>query len=145
MPLTLKKPFTEADVAKLAKPVLLPDGPRPARITEAWDAEAKKSGRAMIVAKTLVLDDEGNEREILIYLNTSNAGLLLLRHMCLACDAIEAFDAGEIKASLFPGRDVVVLIGTQKQGKWPARNVILDVLRPASAEAGRVVNLRETG
>jgi hypothetical protein len=143
MPLTLKKSFTEADVAKLAKLVLLPDGPRPARITEAWDAEAKKSGRPMIVAKALVLDEEANEREILIYLNTSNAGLLLLRHMCLACDAIEAFDAGEIKASLFPGHDVLVLIGTEKKGRWPARNVITDVLPPASA--GVVTPLRVAG
>jgi hypothetical protein len=139
MALTLKKSLTADDVAKLAKPVRLKDGVYPARISEAWDQEAKKSKRPMIVVKFIVLDVEGNEREILLYLNTSDAGLQILRQTCIACDALDAFDSLEIEAALFPGHDVRVQICTEKNGKWPARSVIRDVL---PAEESAVVRLR---
>jgi hypothetical protein len=142
MPLNIPKPPTEEEAAKLAKPVQLPDGVYPARITEAWDQDAKKSGRPMIVVRVRVLDAEGNEREILVYLNASNAGLLLLRHACVACNAELKFNAGVVSAEDFPGHDVMVVIGTERKGKWPARNVILDML---PAEAAGVVPLRAAG
>jgi hypothetical protein len=141
MPLTLNKPPSEAEAAKLAaKPALMPDGVCPAHIRDARDDQAKKSGRDMIVATFVVLDAEGIEREIPVYLNTSNAGILLLRHTCIAVGAEAKFNAGSISAEDFPGHDVRVRIGTERKRGWPARNVILDVM---PAESAGVVPLRQ--
>jgi hypothetical protein len=134
MPLVIKKPpQTEEETAKRSKRDLLLDGTYLAHISAAWNTEAKKTGRPLIAATVLVRPAENDEREITLYLNTSDAGLLLLRHTCLAVNALAAFEAGEIEASLFPGHDLRVVIGTEKKGKWPARNVILDVLPASSA------------
>src|SRR5689334_17834699 len=96
MPLTLRRPpSTEEEAAQRAKPVLLPDGTYPAHIRDARDAVSKKN-RPMIVPTFVVTDEAGNERELPLYLNTSDAGLLVLRHTCSAVGAIEAFEAGEI-------------------------------------------------
>lgn len=144
LPLTLNKPPTEAEAAKLAeKPKLMPDGVVPARISRAREDQAKKSGRDVIVATFVVRDADGNEREIPVYLNTSNAGLLLLRHTCIAVGAEAKFNAGSISAEDFPGHDVRVVIGTERKRPWPARNVILDVM-PAES-AGVVTPLRQAG
>ena len=143
MPLNIPKPPTEAEAAKLAeKPAPMPDGVYPAHITRAHEDRAKKSGRDMIVATFVVLDAEGNEREIPVYLNTSNAGLLLLRHACIAVGAEAKFNAGTISAEDFPGHDVRVVIGTERKRGWAARNVILDVM---PAESAGVVSLRAAG
>ena len=64
MPLQLKKSFTEDEAAKLAKPVLIEDGLRPARIREARETKAQSSGRDMIVLAVDVIDDDGSEREL---------------------------------------------------------------------------------
>jgi hypothetical protein len=130
MALTLKKPpASDEEAAKRSKPPLLPDGVYLAFILAALDALSKKN-RAMIVLTILVRDEAGNEREIPIYLTTADAGLTMLRHCCIAVGALDAFNQGAIESSLFPGHDVRVLIGTEKKAKWPARNVVLDVLPP---------------
>jgi hypothetical protein len=133
MPLNIPKPPTEAEAARLAaKPKPMPDGVVPARIERAHEDKSKKQ-RDMIVATFVVLDAEGNEREITVYLNTSNAGILLLRHACTAIGAEEKFNAGSISAEDFPGHDVLVRIGTERKKGWQPRNVILDVMPAESA------------
>jgi hypothetical protein len=135
VPLTINKPpQTEAETAKLAKSPLLPDGTYAAHIREARDDKSKRSGRDMIVLTIVVLDAEGNERILLVYLHTASAALLLLRHACISVGAEAEFSAGRITPELFPGHDVRVIIGTEKKGKWPARNVVLDML-PADGSA----------
>jgi hypothetical protein len=107
----------------------MPDGVRTGHIAEATDTRTKK-GKPMTVLTVIVCDDAGNERQIPIYLTESDAGLTMLRHCCISVGALDAFSQGAIESSLFPGHDVRVLIGTEKKGKWPARNVVLDVLPP---------------
>jgi hypothetical protein len=143
MPLNIPKPPTEAEAAKLAaKPSLMADGVYPAHIARAYEDKSKKQ-RDMIVATFVVLDAEGNEREILVYLNTSNAGILLLRHAAVSIGAEARFNAGSISAEDFPGHDVRVQIGTERKRGWPARNVILDVM-PVEA-AGVVTPFKQAG
>jgi hypothetical protein len=134
VPLTLSKSFTEEDVAKLAKPVLLADGTYAGQVRGARETKAQKSGRDMIVITIIVVDSDGNERELPVYLHTGNAGLQLLRHACVACNAELKFNAGLISAEDFPGHDVRVVVGTEKKGKWPARNVVLDILPADTAD-----------
>ena len=67
---------------------------------------------------------------------------LKLRHAAEAVGALAKYDAGEIGAADFPGHDVQVKLTVQKRRGYPDANAVEDY---APAEAGRVVNLRETG
>jgi hypothetical protein len=142
MPLTLKKPFTDEEIEKLANPVVLKDGTYSGEFRDAHETEGKKSGRLMIRATAAVFDDEGNEHEIPIYLHTANAALRLLLHTVRAVGAEAKFKAqSSISAEDIKGPARFV-VGTEKKGRWPARSVILDVLPVDSAD---VVPLRAAG
>ncbi|HSZ12364.1 MAG TPA: hypothetical protein VK759_09315 [Rhizomicrobium sp.] len=132
MALNFKANITEETATNLANPVVVPDGEYPAELRGARIAEAKKSGREYIAAMAALVDAKGNEREIPLFLNTSNAGLLLLMHTARAVGAEAKFTAGSIGPEDIKG-PVRVVVGTEKKGKWPARNVILDVLPASSA------------
>jgi hypothetical protein len=124
---------------KLANSDLLTDGVYSARIQEAYEATAR-SGRPMIVAKLAVRDADGNvARKISLYLDTSSDGLIL-RHTAVACHAESKFNAGSVSAEDLVGHDVLARIGTAKKGKWPARNVILDVLPAEDPAAVPLLN-----
>ena len=63
----------------------------------------------------VVTDDDDNDRELPVYLHTGNAGILLLRHACVACAAELKFNAGLVSADDFAGHDVVVKSGIEKR------------------------------
>jgi hypothetical protein len=89
----------------------------------------------MIRATAAVIDAEGHEHEIPIFLHTANAGLRLLFNTARACGAEAKLRAQSISADDIKG-PVRFQVGTEKARKgFPARNVILDVM-PLEEAAG---------
>jgi hypothetical protein len=141
--LKIPKPLSRKEAEEASKLTLMADGFYLARILDALE-RLSKNNRPMIVLRTGVVDATGNERELPIYLNDSRMGSLLLRSTCEAIPGgLAAYEAGEIDASLFPGHQIRVQIGTERKRGWPARNVILAVM-PAEA-AGVVTPFRVAG
>jgi hypothetical protein len=142
--LKIKNPLSSRREAEEAsKPSLITDGIYDAVIGDAVEGTSQKN-RPQIILTCIVTHANSRDRELPIYLNDSRMGALMLRSTCEAVGALAAYEAGEIDASLFPGRQVRVQIGTERKRGWPARNVILAVM-PAEESAGVVTPFRVTG
>jgi hypothetical protein len=135
-------PRSEAEAQRESRRKPLPSGWHDARITEAVEKLAAKSGKPMIEVAAIVQDAEGGERTLRDWLNDSPLGAAKLRHACEAVGALARYESGEIGQADFPGHDVRVKLGIEKRRGYPDRNVIEDY---AAVAAAPVVNLREVG
>ena len=101
-----------------------------------------KRGNDMIETVWAVSDGEGNVREHHDYFTDTPVAALKLRHCCEATDCLAQYEAGEVRAEMFPGREVTVQLGVEKRRGYPERNIILDY-RPATSHV--VTPLRNAG
>ena len=104
--------------------------------------KASKRGNDMIEITLLIPAEDGSERTIRDWFTDSPLGALKFRHAAEAVGALAKYDAGEIGAADFPGHDLKVKLTVQKRRGYPDANAARGL---RAAEAGRVVNLRETG
>lgn len=138
--LTIKKPLSESEAAKAAKPELW-RGWFSADFIDAWETELKR-GNPMIAAALTVFNDT-EKREFRDWFTASERSAAKLRHACEAVGKLEKYEAGEIAAADFSGQRVQVLLDVEKgRAGFPARSVIVDYRPDTAAE---VVNLRSAG
>jgi hypothetical protein len=90
----------------------------PARIEEAAEKLSKR-GNPMIELVVAVQDGAGGERKIPDYLTDTDMGAEKLRSAVTAVAALDGYEAGSISPQMFPGKDVIVRLGVQKQRGYP--------------------------
>lgn len=133
--------LTEEDVLLAsASRTALKAGLYPARIEEAAEKLSKR-GNPMIELLVAVQDGAGGERKIPDYLTDTDMGAAKLRGCCVAVGALDAYECSEILPEMFPGKDVIVRVGVQRQRGYPDRNYI-ESYRPVAAP---VAQLRSAG
>jgi hypothetical protein len=144
MPLVIKKPLSDSEAVKAAKPLLW-RGWFPAQFIEATETESKR-GNAMIAVVLTVFNDT-EEREFRDWYTASERNAARLRHACEAVGEVAKYEAGAIAAEDFPGHAVQVQLEVEKgRAGFPARSVIIDYKADSAADARRsVVNLRSSG
>jgi hypothetical protein len=121
--LTIKKPLSESEALKAAKPLLW-RGWFSAKFLESVEKESRR-GNPMIEVRLVVFNDE-ESREFRDWLTGAERGAARLRHACVAVGAVDKYEAGEIGAADFPGHTCRVQVGVEKRRGYPDRNVIED-------------------
>lgn len=134
-------PRTEVDAVRVSNRTLLRPGWYDARITEAVEKKAAKSGRDMIEMTIMMRDAEGEERTFRDWLLDTPLGAAKLLHAAKAVEALDKYEAGNISQDDFPGHEVKIKIGVEKKRGYPDRNIIEDY----QAAASSVVALRPAG
>jgi hypothetical protein len=132
-------PRTEDEAKRASSRTLPKPGWYPARITEAAEKQSRR-GNPMIELQLLVRDANGDEWEPRDWLTDADLGAEKLRSAVVAVDALERYEAGDIAAEDFAGRDVQAQIIIEKRRGHPDRMVV-NSYRPASS----VVTLRAAG
>lgn len=94
----------------------------------------------MIELVVCLRDAQGGERLLRDWLSDSDRRAAKLRSCCVAVDALEFYELGEIGQDDFPGHDVQVKISVQNRRGFPHTNQ-LDEYRSAPADSS-VVSLR---
>lgn len=90
---------------------LMAEGVYPFEVTSAVD-KISKAGNEMIELKLKVFKEDGGFNLINDYLLDSMA--YKIRHACEACGLLQNYEAGQLEAADFVGKQGVVKIGIQK-------------------------------
>jgi len=131
----LPKTYGSDEAAKEAG-ALLEEGWHSGRITEAVE-KLSQNQKPMIEQSVLV-----KGRTLRDWLMANDRGAAKLRSCCKAVGALDAYEAGEISADLFPGHDVEVRIIVEKRRGFPDQNRIAEYRAVA---ASSVISLRNAG
>ena len=122
--LTIKKPLSETEAAKAAKPELWSGWYR-GDFADSWETESKRGNPMIAVA--LILFHGMEQREFRDWFTASERTAAKVRHACEAVGKLEKYEAGEIGAEDFRGQRVEVRLDVEKgRGGFPARSVVVD-------------------
>ena len=122
--LTIKKPLSESDAAKAAKPNLS-RGWYSAQFIHASLTLSKRNNP--MIAALLAVFNGAEERQFRDWFTASERVAAKVRHACEAVGKLAEYEAGTIAAEDFPGQHVQVLLDVEKgRGGFPARSVIVD-------------------
>ena len=115
---------------------LLSDGKYGFVISLATEKVSKTSGKDMIELTVRVYKDDGSFVQVFDYLTEGMA--FKLRHACEACGLLAAYEAGELDANSFIGKEGFLKLKTQKGAlkdkgdpngeRYPDKNVIADYI-----------------
>jgi len=124
------KPKTEKE---LTEEKLFPPGIYPFEVIEAKET-ISKAGNEMIVMNLRVFHG-GRTQFVTDFLMESTG--YKLRHAAVMMGLEKAYDSGNLIASDFEGKEgwAKLKISTDKTGQYPAKNVVVDYVRPP-VEAG---------
>lgn len=133
---------TREDAEKAAIRTLLDAGEYDALIREAVEKRSK-SNKPMIELVVEVWDAEGSSRILRDWLTAADLGAAKLLHCAEAVGALAKWEAGDISAADFRGRNVVVTIIVETRRGYGDTNRIDNYAPP---QAAGVVNLhRQAG
>jgi hypothetical protein len=128
---------SESELQKAAKPTLLRRGWYDGEFSEVTE-RLSQQGNEMFDVR-VVINADGNTREIRDFLNDTKRGGLKFFHACAAVGVGAKYEAEqEISPYDFIGKVVRVKIGVEKRRGFPDRNCIEDYEAPAA----EVVKLR---